>query len=97
MQILYKNVKNVRFVLCTKTIVAWVSFNLKDICEERRFIFSFLFPADKRQELFCHEPLTGDLLSSDLNSDGEFQAEQTVMVDFCQVRIWSYERLLVDI
>ena len=59
-------------------------------------LFSFLYAADKRQELFCHEPLTGDLLRSDVNSNGEFQAEQTVKTDFCQVSIKANDKRFGD-
>ena len=51
--------------------------------------FCFPFPADKRGELFCHEPLTGNLLRSDTNRNGEFKEEQTFKEGFCQVRTYT--------
>ena len=40
----------------------------------------------KGSELFCHEPLTGNILRSPNNMDGEFQMEQQFKPAFCQVK-----------
>ena len=39
----------------------------------------------KGSELFCHEPLTGDILRSPSDMNGEFGMEQQFKAVFCQV------------
>ena len=40
----------------------------------------------KGSELFCHKPLTGDILRSPNDMDGEFQMEQQFKAGFCLVK-----------
>ena len=51
------------------------------------------FLADQRQELFCHEPLTGNIRRSDADSDGVFQKPVMLMKKFCEVRCQTHNQL----
>ena len=57
------------------------------ICQ---FIFNLFGSLEtKGSELFCHEPLTGDILRSPNDMDGEFQMERQFKAMFCQVSLFE--------
>ena len=42
-----------------------------------------LIPDDGRSEIFCHDPLTGDILRSEVTSGGQFQQQTLFKAGFC--------------
>ena len=45
----------------------------------------FGIPDDGRSEIFCHDPLTGDIMRSDVTSGGEFQQQTLFKPGLCKV------------
>ena len=45
----------------------------------------FVILGDARSEIFCHDPLTGDIMRSEVTSGGEFQQQTLFKAEFCPV------------
>ena len=52
-----------------------------------RFFLNILshIPDDDQSEIFCHDPLTGNIMKSEATSGGEFQQQMLFKAEFCPV------------